>query len=335
MGSENPILVLSDHANLRYFMKSQALTSRQARWASFLSEFHFYILHTPGKNNPADPASRRPDYTSNSTESSRVTLLGLREDTNLDISAITLLTRQPKNRVDHSSFMPPSEETLRQIQHLYHLDELLQGRKPSFLTFTSGIWCWRDRVYVPAGLRDQIMRNFHSPPAAGHWGVAKTLDLLTRSFNWPNARQELLTFISGCMSCQQIRVDRRAPQGKLMPLPTPDRPWATIGVDFVVKLPLSQGFDLVMVVVDHFTKAAHMIPARESWKADDMARAFIDTIFKMHGLPDTIVSDRGTVFMSKFWTSTCQQLLISPAPSTAFHPQTDGQTKKTNGIMEE
>lgn len=66
-----------------------------------------------------------------------------------------------------------------------------------------------------------------------------------------------------------------------------------------------------------------------------MAYSFVHSIFKLHGLPDVIVSDRGTVFMSKFWSSTCQQLHISPAPSTAFHPQTDGQTKKTNGLMEE
>lgn len=91
----------------------------------------------------------------------------------------------------------------------------------------------------------------------------------------------------------------------------------------------------MMVVVDHLTKSAHFIPAQELWKADEMTKAFVDTVFRLHGLPDCIVSDRGTVFMSKSWTSTCQQLLIAPAPSTVFHPQTDGQTERTNGIMEE
>lgn len=153
-----------------------------------------------------------------------------------------------------------------------------------------------------------IMRLFHAPPTAGHWGVAKTLDLLTRSFNWANARADLLTFISGCISCQQVKVDRCVPQGKMVPLAIPDRPWSTIGVDFVVKLPTSQGFNSVMVVVDHFTKAAHFILAKETWKADKLAKAFVGTIFKLHGLPDSIVSNRGTVFMSKFWTSVCQQL---------------------------
>lgn len=187
MGSKDPVIVLSDHANLRYFMKSQALTSRQARWASFLSEFNFDILHTPGKSNPADPASRRSDYTSNSLESARVTLLGTRETTCVKISAISLLARQPRNRVDHSSFMPPTEDILIKIRSHYHSDDLLQGKKPTVLTYGSGTWWWRDRVYVPAGLRNQIMASIHAPPATGHWGVAKSLDLLTRSFNWPNA----------------------------------------------------------------------------------------------------------------------------------------------------
>lgn len=207
MGSEDPIIVLSDHSNLKYFMKSQTLTSRQARWASFLSEFHFDILHTPGRSNPADPASRRSDYITEGPDSSRVTLLGVRGPEDIKVEAISLLKRRPRNRVDHSSFMPPTEETLRHIRSHYHSDNALQGRKPSFLTYDSGIWWWRDRVYVPAELRKTIIQSIHAPPTAGHWGIAKTFDLLTRSFNWMNARADLLKFISSCTSCQQVKVD--------------------------------------------------------------------------------------------------------------------------------
>lgn len=203
------------------------------------------------------------------------------------------------------------------------------------MTFDEDVWWWRDRFYVPESLRKKVMHLFHAPATAGHWGVAKTLDLLTRSFNWPNARADLLNFIASCTSCQQVKIDRRPPQGKLMSLPIPDRPWSMIGVDFIVKLPISFGYDSIMVVVDHLTKAVHFIPALESWKADDLARAFVTDIFRLHGLPDVIVSDRGTTFMSRFWTSVLQQLQISPAPSTAFHPATDGQTEKTNGVLED
>lgn len=187
MGSKDPVIVLLDHANLQYFMKYQALTSRQARWASFLSEFNFDILHTPGRNNRADPESRRSDHTSDGLELARVTLLGTRETEGIEISAISLLTQQPQNRVDHTSFMPPTKDVLTNIQSCYHSDDMLQGRKPNILTYESGTWWWRDRIYVPTELRKQIMTSVHAPPTSGHWGVAKSLDLLTRTFNWPNA----------------------------------------------------------------------------------------------------------------------------------------------------
>ena len=90
-----------------------------------------------------------------------------------------------------------------------------------------------------------------------------------------------------------------------------------------------------MVVVDHFSKTAHFIPANESWSAAKLAEAFIDHVFKLHGLPDKIVSDRGTTFMSQFWTSVLNQLQINPAPSTAFHPQTDGQVERINALLED
>lgn len=173
MGSKDPIIVLSNHANLRYFMKSQTLTSRQARWDSFFSEFHFDILHMPGRNNPADPASRRSDYTSNGLDSAKVTLLGARETECINIAVISLLTRQPRNRVDHTSFMAPTEVLLKDIRAYYHSEDLLQGKKRACLTYDSGTWWWRDRVYVPTQMRHDIMGSVHAPPTAGHWGVAK------------------------------------------------------------------------------------------------------------------------------------------------------------------
>lgn len=148
-------------------------------------------------------------------------------------------------------------------------------------------------------------------------------------------RADVLAFISSCGRCQQIKVDHRSTQGKLIPLPVPDRPWSTIGVDFIVKLPLSEGFDSIMVVVDHLTKTAHFIPARETWSAQDLAKEFLSSVFKLHGLPDRIVSDRGSTFVSRFWTAIQTQLKIQPARSTAFHPETDGQVERTNATLED
>lgn len=184
-------------------------------------------------------------------------------------------------------------------------------------------------------MRQMILRQMHESPAAGHWGSMKTYDLLSRTFDWPNSRADVLQFCKVCRSCQAVKVDHRPPQGTMIPIAIPDRPWSKIGVDFIVKLPLSKGFDSVMVVVDHFSKTAHFIPAHETWKADRLAEAFITHVFKLHGLPDTIISDRGTTFMSQFWTSVLDQLQITPSPSTAFHPQTDGQVERINALLED
>lgn len=332
-GTTVPVAVFSDHANLRYFMTARHLTPRQARWAYFLSSFHFDILHTPGKLNPADPASRRPDYVAGRLHDDRVILLGRRADLAADASVAVLSVSSSFDSDPH--FMPADSFTLHCLWELYPSDPLISAGAKSFLRFDSGTWWWRDRIYVPAAFRVYLISKVHGDPASGHWGVFRTLDLLTRTFSWPGVRADVLRFTSSCVRCQQIRVDHRKPQGELVPLPVPDRPWATLGVDFIVKLPVSRGFDSVLVFIDHFSKAAHFVPAREAWSASDLADQFLTSVFCLHGLPDRIVSDRGPTSVSRFWTAVQQRLRICPSPSTAFHPATDGQTERVNAVLED
>lgn len=265
-------------------MTAQSLTAKQARWASMLSEFYFEILHIPGKQNPADPASQRSDYAEGKQVTNKVVLLGHREQEKTNIAAVRLRKLNITKSFNASStFMPADDATLKSLRALYESDDLLQKHIPTALTFVDHTWWWRDKIYVPVSMRELILKQIHETPAAGHWGSMKTLDLLTRTFDWPNSRADVLKFCSLCRSCQSIKVDRRPPQGKLMPLPIPDCPWSTIGVDFIVKLPISNGWGSVMVVVNHFSKTAHFIPANESWSAAKLAGAFIDHFFKLHG----------------------------------------------------
>lgn len=122
--------------------------------------------------------------------------------------------------------------------------------------------------------------------------------------------------------------------GKLQPLPIPDCPWSLIGIDFVVKLPLSQRFDSILVIVDHLTMGAHFIPCCKIMNAADLATMFIQQFFWLHGLPDKIVLDRGPSFVSAFWLTDQRPLHIKSAPYTAYHPETNGQTERTNQTME-
>lgn len=118
-----------------------------------------------------------------------------------------------------------------------------------------------------------------------------------------------------------------------MPLEIPDRPWSVIGMDFIVKLPLSSGFDSILVIVDHFSKGAHFIPCKESMDSSALASLFISHFFRYHGLPDKIVTDQGPIFVSAFWSTVQKALRIHSAPSTAYHPQTNGQTEQTNQTL--
>lgn len=328
-----PVMVLSDHANLRYFMNSQSLTPRQARWAAMLSMYNFEILHTPGKLNPADPASRRPDFDDRKSHSEKVVLLGHRV---LDISRVEVLFPTSVSSVTFdTSFAAADPFIVHCLKELYIYDDSLLHKTSALFSFTGDLWWYRDRLYVPPAFRQFLLGHFHGNLLCGHWGILKTLDLISRTFSWPGLREDVSAFVARCVRCQQIKVDHRAPQGELIPLPIPDRPWSTIGVDFIVKLPVSGGFDSIMVVVDHYSKSAHFIPAKESWTAQILAEQFLSSVFKLHGLPDKIVSDRGATFVSKFWTALLRQLRIQPAPSTAFHPATDGQVERVNAILED
>lgn len=142
-------------------------------------------------------------------------------------------------------------------------------------------------------------------------------------------------YVRNCHTCQRSRTSRHAPYGILRPLPVPEGPWRDVSLDHVTGLPWSNGCNAILVVIDRLTKQRHLIPTRDSSNAEDLARLYIRHVAKLHGLPRTIISDRGTTFTSRFWKSLCACWGITLKYSTAFHPQTDGQTEKANAVMEQ
>lgn len=121
----------------------------------------------------------------------------------------------------------------------------------------------------------------------------------------------------------------------MQPIPAAEAPWKRVTIDFIVKLPNSGGFDAIMVVVDKNTKLAHFIPTHESIDSNGAATLYLYHVWKHHRTPDEIISDRGLVFISKFMRRLCQLLRIQPSPTTAFHPQSDGQTERVNQVLEQ
>jgi transposase InsO family protein len=153
-------------------------------------------------------------------------------------------------------------------------------------------------------------------------------------FHWKGMRRDIKLFILNCEVCQVNKHETIHPPGLLQPLPIPSRVWSDISMDFIEGLPKSHGFSVIMVVVDRFTKYGHFISLGHPYTAFRVAQAFFANVLKLHGMPTTIVSDRDRVFTSSFWPELFQLQGITLAFSSAYHPQSDGQTEALNKCVE-
>jgi hypothetical protein len=373
-GSENPILVLSDHRNLEYFMSTKMLNRRQARWSEFLSRFNFKITYRPGKQG------EKPDALTRRTEDlpkegderlghqSRIMLkrenfetqelplsppqtpeLALKKVTFADpisdndspSKGLNALTPEPDP-------VPSTEDMLRKeslqdenIQSVIQAVEQKKTRHP-FLQLAQcvvreGLLYYRNKIYVPESddLRIQILRQHHDNPSAGHPGRAKTFELLSRSYYWKGMNTDVRRYVKNCRMCGRTKPRYDRHQGLLQPLPIPDRPWRDISVDFITHLPLSNGFDAILVVVDRLTKMRHYIPCHMTDGAEEAARLFIREIYRLHGAPTSIVSDRDIRFVNSFWKHLSNRLQLAMRLTVAARAQGDGQTERMNAVLEQ
>ena len=201
---------------------------------------------------------------------------------------------------------------------------------------------FHSRVVVPddPALRAQVMNLHHDDPLAGHYGVDKTLELLKRSWYWENMETDVRLYCRECDICQRVKAKRHMPYGLLSSLPQPKRPWGEISMDFVTGLPPCKNpaggpdFNAILVVVDQYSKMAKYIACHKTVDSPELASLMWDNVFSLFGTPDGIVSDRGTVFTSNFWSAFCFHMACKQRLSTAFHPQTDGQTEQLNQALE-
>ncbi|QRW23686.1 Retrotransposable element Tf2 protein [Rhizoctonia solani] len=328
--TDKPIQVFTDHRNLEYWMQAQTFNRRHARWRIFLSDFNFEIHYCPGKQSgkpdalfrwsdyidaPQEPEIMLPAEVFANTSEEELEIVTevrskLREDPSLEL-IIQFLTEDADNA-------PPS---IRKAYRDYDWEEEL-------------LW-YRGKLVVPDSepLKERILKEFHDSPLAGHPGQQRTLELISRSYWWPGMKSSAKEWVECCPTCQ---ANRRAcvPTIALKPLEVPPFPFHTISYNFITGFPKSNGHNAILVVIDSFSKFGHFIPTTKKVTAKGLADLFITHVWKSHGLPVKTVSDRGTTFTGKFLRALYQRLGIKPSFSSAYHPESDGQTERVNQFIE-
>ena len=224
------------------------------------------------------------------------------------------------------------------VDPLYDAEHADERAKHGLSLNDQGLWIRSNLVAVPANtdIHKVILRELHCSPYAGHFGIHRTLELIQRYYWWPHMQAEIAEFIKGCVPCQRSKPMHGPTAGKLLPLPVPSVHWEDISMDFVGPLPTTpREYDSILVVVDRLSKMAHFLPCKQTITAEQLARLLEARIFSLHGMPKSIVSDRGPQFMNAWISALYKRLGTKQSPSTAYHPESDGQTERVNRVLSE
>ena len=287
----------TDNSALRFWKTIADPSPRQVRWLAYISTYNIDLKHIPGvTNTAADALSRLP------------TLMPMVEE-----------------EVDWTSLYIADQA----IGPLYYVDGRLQNPR----TFHNGRLWLDDKIIVPEVKISSVIAAHHDSVLAGHWGTQKTYDILQRKFSFPLMKKKVQQFVQSCDICQRCKHEHQLPRGMLEPLSLPMQKWHSISIDWIWVPPLiryGRDYDRLLVVTDRATKMTHLIPSNAHETAEDTAELLLNFVFKYHGLPRSIHSDRAPVLMSETWDQICRRLDIKLRATSAFHPQGNGQAERTN-----
>lgn len=183
---------------------------------------------------------------------------------------------------------------------------VLEGHFEGYSMNSEGLLLYRGSVYVPelGDLRNLVMFEAHKTPYSAHLGVKKMHADLNQHYYWPGMKSDIADFVACYLECQRVKAEHQHLAGLLQPHSIPEWKWDTISIGFITGLPISaRSHDVIMVVVDRFTKVAHFIPIRSSYNVATIAKIYMEQVVKLHGIPEKIISDRDPVFTSSLWRS--------------------------------
>jgi len=304
-------VVQTGHKSLKQLLQQKVINGNQQDWLAKLLGYNFDIVYKSGKENRgADSLSRRDD-------DGEINILvyfpfwaycqAIAAETQEDARLKKIVAELQEDPASHPSYS-------------YSQNTLFYGNR-LVVAETSG--------WIP-----QLLQEFHASPQGGHSGFYKTYRRLAENLYWKGMKGTVQRFVRSCDVCQRQKYLTSSPARLLQPLPVPERIWDDLSLDFITGLPKSQGFETIMVVVGRLSKYVHFVPLKHPFTARSVAELFVKEIVRLHGVPNSLVSDRDPLFMSQFWQEFFKLQGTKLQMSTAYHPQSDGQTEVVNRCLE-
>jgi hypothetical protein len=210
-------------------------------------------------------------------------------------------------------------DTIHEDKQVKEIIKTLEdGETMKTWSMEDGLLYFQEHIYVPKEkeVRRAVIESRHDTPSAGHPGQFRTFELLSHKYYWPGMKKLVVKYIQACDSCIRLKHSNQAPAGLMIPIDIPSRPWEEITYDLIVGLPISDGYDAILMVVDHFSKMVHYIPTTSKATAVDIANLFVNFVWKLHGLPKKTISDRGLIPTTIIQTTRGRTALLHCIPPT-------------------
>ncbi|GAU34562.1 hypothetical protein TSUD_29080 [Trifolium subterraneum] len=321
--------VFSDHKSLKYLFDQKELNMRQRRWLEFLKDYDFELSYHPGKANVVANALSRKSLHMSSLMAKELDLI----EEFRDLSLVCEVTSNSV-KLGMLKLTNPFLEKIRECQKedeklMKRVALVIEGQENDFKIDENGVVKFRGRVCVPdvPELKKMIFDEGHKSGLSIHPGLVKMYQDLKKLFWWPKMKKEIAEYVYACLVCQKSKIEHQKPSGLLQPLFIPEWKWDSIAMDFVGGLPkTARGNEVIWVVVDRLTKSAHFIAIKIGTLVPKLAEIYVEQIIRLHGIPSSIVSDRDPKFTSRFWESLQEALGTKSRLSSAYHPQTDGES---------
>lgn len=303
-------IVRTDHRSLRHLLHQKIATPAQQLWVAKLLGYDFSVEYKPGISNAAaDALSRQQEESSFAVISAS--------------QWVDTVKLQKKVEVD-----PSLGKLVQQLK----LDPSCQ---PPY-NLIGGQLYYQGQLVIPSNSTwvNTLLTEFLATPNGGHSGALRTYRRLASSLYCPEMFKVVKKFVASYEVFQKNKYETLSPAGLLQPLPIPDQIWEDLSMDFITSLPKSHGFDCLLIVVDRLSKYGHFILLKHPYTARTVADLFIKEVVKLHGIPKTIVSDCDPIFMSMFWQELFRSMGTKLRMSSAYHPESDGQTEVLNRCVE-